>query len=338
MTGLEWYPRRSTVDDAQHPPIPRDACSAWRADLADMGLADPLPEDVAEQWILWLEIATVFERLRALPIDERARYAHGTAPLWARAERITGSARFAQVGVVMAGWEGAAPELSGFRELLWAVEQGEGEGGVRLALAQIASFSGLVAPPDLRAGYAIAQTGRTFRMLGMLSSAENQLFEALRIGERHDDSWLISRSRLGLAVLMHAKGNYPAARSGFLHALEHSSAHQELTMSAHIGVVSASLTLGAWREATAHAAAALGTAQKSADDEVEILAMLADVAVEIGHFEIASRVCSVALQRKLKRRRLPFFLRVATLSAVMRCETVTLLLWQYVFKGKFHSW
>ena len=59
-----------------------DPCSAWRADLADAGLPEPMDEALADQWLLWLQIATVFDRLRSLPVRARAAYARSTGALW----------------------------------------------------------------------------------------------------------------------------------------------------------------------------------------------------------------------------------------------------------------
>jgi hypothetical protein len=51
-----------------------DPCRAWRADLVEAGLAESLAAEQAAQWLLWLQIGTVFDRLRMLPVSERAEY------------------------------------------------------------------------------------------------------------------------------------------------------------------------------------------------------------------------------------------------------------------------
>ncbi|MGZ8469318.1 MAG: hypothetical protein ACXW61_07525, partial [Gemmatirosa sp.] len=216
-----------------------DPCSAWRADLADAGLTEPLPEPLAEQWLLWLQIATVFDRLRSLPVSERAPYARSTGTLWQAAERVTGEERFARVAEVMAGWEGAAPELEGFRELLWAVEQGEAEGALRVTYNALFSLASSVPDADLRTGHVYAQAGRVLRTLGLLGQALRAFEDAEEQAQRANAEWLRVRVQLGKGVIHQARGNYPVAREIFGAALADAHTFVDLLVGAHLGLMSA---------------------------------------------------------------------------------------------------
>ena len=294
-----------------------DPCRAWRADLAEAGLTESLPEEQAAQWLLWLQIGTVFDRLRMLPVSERAAYARGTAGLWQTAERVTGAPRFARVGGVMAEWSGDAPALDEFRELLWAVEQAEADGALWLsAQSVVSSQRWFRSDVDLRWAYGAAQLGRMLRSAGHLAAAEQQFQIAEKHAAQRGDTWLAVRSLLGLGVVCQARGNYPAAHDRYERALELGANHQDLVLAARIGLVSASLTRGAHEEALRHAFAVVDSGL--GDDEayvIEVLAMLADIGLEVGHFAAAMRACSAALLRVPPRRKLPFFQRGLMISA-----------------------
>jgi tetratricopeptide (TPR) repeat protein len=310
-----------------------DPCRAWRADLAEAGLEEPLPEDQAAQWLLWLQIATTFDRLCRLPVAERGAYARSTAALWAAAERVTGAVRFGRVGTVMAGWEGEAPELAGFRELLWAVEQAEAEGLLRTTSSSITSIRRCIGESldvrsesldvrseslDVRSGYASAQLGRVSRAAGDLRMADALYREAARIAERHGDSWLAVRVLLGLGVVCQARGNYPNARKHYTDAMTLGLEHGDLLLAARIGLVSVSLTQGSFTEATGLAATVLSSEEgEQEENAVEVLAMLADVGLDVGHYGIALRACEAGVGRQLPRRRRAFFQRGLMISATM---------------------
>ncbi|MGZ8455370.1 MAG: hypothetical protein ACXWZ4_02060, partial [Gemmatirosa sp.] len=215
-----------------------DPCSAWRADLADAGLTEPLPEPLAEQWLLWLQIATVFDRLRSLPVSERAPYARSTGTLWQAAERVTGEERFARVAEVMAGWEGAAPELEGFRELLWAVEQGEAEGALRVTYNSLIALASTLPERDVRHGFSDAQAGRILRTMGLLEQSLRAFENANVLATSAGDHWLQVRVKLGVGVVFHTRGNYPASRDAFGAALLEAHPHLDLLIGAHLGLVS----------------------------------------------------------------------------------------------------
>ena len=299
-----------------------DPCRAWRADLVEAGLAESLPEEQAAQWLLWLQIGTVFDRLRMLPVSERAEYARGTRELWETAVRVTGAPRFARVGAVMTGWAGEAPALDGFRELLWAVEQAEADGALWLsAQSVVSSQRWLRSRVDLRSAYAGAQLGRMLRSIGDLGAAEHQFQTAAAHAARQNDTWLTVRSVLGLGVVSQARGNYPEAYERYQRALELGVNHQDLILAARIGLVSASLTRGAHEEAIGHAVSILESGIGENDEyAIEILAMLADIGLEIGLFAVAMRACSSAILRVPPRRKLPFFQRGFMVSASMLGE------------------
>jgi tetratricopeptide (TPR) repeat protein len=280
-------------------------------------LAEPLAEEQAAQWLLWLQIGTVFDRLRMLPVSERAAYARGTAGLWETAERVTGAARFARVGAVMAEWSGEAPALDGFRELLWAVEQVEADGALWLSAHSLVSTQRLVqSGNELRWAYAAAQLGRMLRSVGHLSAADRQFHLAAEHAEKQKDDWLSIRTVLGLGVVSQARGNYPAAHDHYERASMLSTGHPDLLLAARIGLVSTSLTRGAHNEALQYARAVVESGMGERDEHaVEVLAMLADFGLEVGDFPAAMRACSAAMLRRPPRRKHPFFQRGLMISA-----------------------
>ena len=321
MTDHLTHPMRAADADADPSALRRigqlDPCRAWRADLAEAGLTEPLPEEQAAQWLLWLQIGTVFDRLHMLPVSERAAYARGTVGLWQTAERVTGAARFARVGAVMAEWSEEAPALDGFRELLWAVEQAEADGALWLsAKAIVSSQRWSLSDKDLRWAYAAAQLGRVLRSAGHLAAAEHQFQIAEKHAAQQGDTWLAVRSLLGLGVVCQARGNYPAAHDHYERALELGVDHQDLVLAARIGLVSASLTRGAHDEAIRHAFEVVNSGLGGNEAyAVEVLAMLADIGLEVGHFAAAMRACSAAILRVPPKRKMPFFQRGLMISA-----------------------
>lgn len=279
-----------------------DPCSAWRADLADAGLGDAglaesMDEALADQWLLWLQIATVFDRLRSLPVRARAAYARSTGALWETAERITGATRFARVGEVMAAWQGAAPELSGYRELLWAVEQGEAEGALRLTYSALFSLRSQVPATDLRGGYASAHAGRVLRTLGLLDQAILAFQEAAKHARRSGDSWLDVRVKLGLGVICHARGNYPAAREIFGEALRHAHPHKDLVCGAHLGLVTVARVIQDYSMALEHGWHAFQCSYGVPAAEVEALTILAGLSLDVGEFTAALSSCQLAMSK-----------------------------------------
>jgi tetratricopeptide (TPR) repeat protein len=313
MTDHLTHPMPVADSDADSAALRRigqlDPCRAWRADLAEAGLAEPLPEEQAAQWLLWLQIGTVFDRLRMLPVSERAAYARGTAGLWETAVRVTGAARFARVGAVMAEWSGEAPALDGFRELLWAVEQAEADGALQLAYCELRALTSLVAYQDLRAAYAEAQSGRVLRTIGQLDQALLAFATSALAARQHRDQWLMARVRLGTGVAYHTRGNYPAARKEFTKALRHAHPYVDLMIGAHLGILSASCTKKGYRSALRHGQIALRYASGDVHAEVEALSLLAELHTQVERYEDARGFCTSALGKEPRSHKLPCLLR-----------------------------
>jgi hypothetical protein len=142
--------------------------------------------------------------------------------------------------------------------------------------------------------------------------------EAARIAERHGDSWLAVRVLLGLGVVCQARGNYPNARKHYTDAMTLGLEHGDLLLAARIGLVSVSLTQGSFTEATGLAATVLSSEEgEQEENAVEVLAMLADVGLDVGHYGIALRACEAGVGRQLPRRRRAFFQRGLMISATM---------------------
>jgi tetratricopeptide (TPR) repeat protein len=231
--------------------------------------------------------------------------------------RVTGAARFARVGAVMAEWSGEAPALDGFRELLWAVEQAEADGALWLSAHSLVSAQRFMrASQDLRWAYATAQLGRMLRSVGHLDAAERQFQLAAEHAAKEKDEWLAVRTVLGLGVVRQARGNYPAAHDHYERALTLGADYPDLLLAARIGLVSTSLTRGNHKEAVRHASDVVKSGAGENDEHaVEVLAMLADIGLEVGDFPAAMRACSAAMLRRPPQRKQPFFQRGLMISA-----------------------
>ena len=294
-----------------------DPVRAWRADLEEAGLTEPLPEDQAAHWLLWLQVGTTFDRLRMLPVRERAAYARSTAGLWAEAVRVTGTARFARVGEVMAAWRGEAPELAEFRELLWAAEQAEAAGASLTAYCTLEALTLLVVSSyDLRVAYGSAQSARILRTLGLVTQAIAAFEEVGRTARRRDDGWLLARAKLGSGVAHHTRGNFPAARTEFRSALRYASPHTDLLIGAHLGIVSASCTKRSYRSALKHGKMALALATGDTHAEIEALSLLAELHVQVDRYSEAQGYCVAALDRQPRAHKLPCLFRNLVFASV----------------------
>jgi tetratricopeptide (TPR) repeat protein len=154
--------------------------------------------------------------------------------------------------------------------------------------------------------------------LGNLDAAQELYDLAATVAAKEADVWLSVRVLLGLGVLGQARGNYPAACDHFARAVDLSYEHEDLLLAARIGLVSVSLTQGKLVEAAQTASTVVQSASgRREENAVEVLAMVVDVGLEVGHFELALRACEAGLARELPSRRRLYFQRGLMISASM---------------------
>jgi tetratricopeptide (TPR) repeat protein len=153
----------------------------------------------------------------------------------------------------------------------------------------------MVEEGDLRAGYAWAQSGRVYRTLGLLAQSQAAFQVAIETALEHQDAWLQARSQLGLGALLHGRGAYPAARVLFQQALTCAVAYAELRIGAHLGLVSIAKAVDEYDDALSHGWEALRLARGVTDAEVEALAVLASLSLDVGEYVAARNTCVRAL-------------------------------------------
>lgn len=300
-------------------------CDALRADLDAAGLPEPLPADESARWEAWLQVATVFDRLRRLPRRHRAAHAARTGPVWALAREVSGEARFEAVAEVMAAWpaRGEAPALPAFRELLWGMEQVEAAGATRLALSGLAALAALVPVGDLRAGYAIAQRGRALRTIGAVTEAARAFQDARQVGDRCADEWLVCRCLLGQGAIAHVRGNYPAAREAFSEVLKRSPAAPELVLGAHHGLLSAAVTARNFDQGLGHGIEAIRLTTAHPESRRETLCAIGTLCEEMGDARAARGAYELALRMAPRPHQRPFLLRTCLQLSMLLDEAST---------------
>jgi tetratricopeptide (TPR) repeat protein len=195
------------------------------------------------------------------------------------------------------GWSGAAPALSEFRALLRGVEQIEAAGALHTAYAALLDLTLLVPSRDLRAAYARAQSGRVLRTLGLISEAEAAFEDAVEVARASDDRWLLARCGLGLGVLLRKRGRYSEARVVFERVLEEAIHHPDLLAGAHLGLVMIARAADEYDAALAHGWEALSLSRGLEHAEIEALAVLSTLSVDVGEYVAARRSCQTALNR-----------------------------------------
>jgi tetratricopeptide (TPR) repeat protein len=202
------------------------------------------------------------------------------------------NSRFAQVARTMLTWGDEAPALPGFRELLWSVEQIESSGSLYSAHVALTYLRAIVPAADVRAGYAWAQSGRVYRTLGLVRPSQAAFEVAIDTATQHGDVWLRARSQLGLGALLHGRGAYPAANALFRQALECAREYPELQIGAHLGLVSVAKAVEEYDDALSHGWEALRLASGEVEAEVEALAVLSSLSLDVGEY-VAARNTSV---------------------------------------------
>ena len=274
-------------------PVPtHDVADAWRSDLEASGIPIPLPPSTVDRWALCLRIGTVLTRVATLPTRERRAYARSTGPVWEAARELIGDDRFLTVARGMDNWTGAAPPLPQFREILWAVEQVEAEGAIRVSLVTLRQLATLAPSDDLRCAYACAQVGRATRTLGYLRDSALAFEASHALSERHGDSWLASRTKLGLGVVHQAAGNFPAARTHYAAVLaSNAEGAEELLAAAHLGLLSTYSDKRDLPRAIEHGTAALRIARLTRGNAVEVLLQIGEVFLLAGDLAAGAIVC-----------------------------------------------
>lgn len=271
-----------------------DPTTALVADL-DALTPDPAARLHADG-ALWLTLTNILPQLAALPARRRPAYLRACVPLWTLAAQRWHQPRYTQLGARLARWRAHDPSLPLIRHLLWALEQLESVGGVRLAYTSLSALLALVPPDSRRAGHILAQSGRPLRTLGALDAALDRYELGAELGVTHRDPWLHARSRLGAGGVLTFRGNHPAARSAFADVLRLAPAGSTLAMAAHHGLVLCTTAAGDYAGALRHGWQAFHTRRADATARAEALSLLADLSTRLGRHESAIRAAQSALQ------------------------------------------
>lgn len=278
-----------------------DPAAALVADLDALSAAGTHPDTVPaarlrDDAALWLPAVGTLAQLARLPPRHRPAYLRRAAALWTDAADRWTEPRYAQLGQRLARWRRTDPSLTLVRELLWALEQLESVGGVRLAYAGLAAVAALVPLDSRRAGYVLAQSGRPLRTLGALDAALARYDAGRRIGRTTHDRWLRARSSLGAGGVHTFRGNHPAARQAFAEVLRLMPANSILAKAAHHGLVLCTTAAGDYAGALRHGWESFRTRRADATARAEALSLLADLCTRIGRHESAVRAAQGALQ------------------------------------------
>ncbi len=243
----------------------------------------------------WLPLVLGLDRAARLPGSERAAHFRRQRPAWEAAAEAGGDERYARVGARLARWRTADPRLPLVKELLWALEQPEAAGYVRLALAGVTALGALVPPDDVRAGYVLAQSARAVRTLGDTHGAVQRYRIAERLGDRLRDRWLRVRSAIGLAATYHHLGNYPAARGVCRAILSEPQPDPRFAAVAHHGLVLSAIPAKDWDTALAHGWHLLQAARRGQAPRIDALLLMGSVCRDIGRYAAAASAATAAL-------------------------------------------
>lgn len=288
-----------------------DPPAALDADLAALAPPARLHADAA----LWLALVNSLAHVGRLPARRRAAHLRRTRELWSAAAARWKEPRYASLGDRLARSRRPDPGLTLVREFLWALEQLESLGGVRLAYVGLTLVTNLVPADSRRAGYALAQSGRPLRTLGALDAALARYASGLRIGRARHDRWLRARSALGAGGVHTFRGNHPAARQAFAYVLRTMPANSVLAQSAHHGLILCTTAAGDLAGAIRHGWQAFRTRRADATTRAIALSLLADLSTRAGRHESALRTAQAALElTDLVRLRISF-LRIALVAA-----------------------
>jgi tetratricopeptide (TPR) repeat protein len=293
-----------TLTTAHVEDLARDACSAFRADLAELaaasgpGTAPPAPRSAPDRDPAghWLRLVTALERAAQLAPRRRPAHFRRAAATWADAADYLDEPRYAGAAARLARWRSADPTLPLLRALLWTVEQPEAAGYTRLALAGYSALARLVPPDERRAGYVLAQSARALRTLGDLDGARERYETSERIAARHRDRWLRVRSAIGLGATHHQHGNHPAARAVFQRVLTRGSPDPRFTAAAHHGLLLSATASGANDEALAHAWYLLRASRDGHVPRVDAWLLMAEVCARLSRYRAAAHLAHAALR------------------------------------------
>ncbi len=274
-----------------------DPTTALSADLSTLaGHTSPQTTPLGAVAAPWLAMIGTLTHVGYLHPRHRPAYLRSAAALWTEAALRWNQPRFAQLGGRLSRWRSAYPTLALVRDLLWALEQLESVGGVRLAYTGLIALTALVPPNSRRAGHILAQSGRPLRTLGALEAALARYESGIRIGRAHHDRWLHARSALGAGGVHTFRGNHPAARAAFAHVLRLMPDTSVLAKAAHHGLVLCSTAAGDYADALRHGWTSFRTRRADATARAEALSLLADLCTRLGRHESAIRSAQAALQ------------------------------------------
>ena len=289
-----------------------DPLRAWSRDLESRPGATSIGSADAH----WLELSLALHRLATLGPDARDAWVQALAnPEELESDHPDGSpppAEPAPIDVRTIVRQLTQPRTDAERGEAMSVVQGivesmENHHAFNLAFATLSAARRAV--PDLsplRAGRVMAQQGRVARQIGDLDTAGDLYAMVHELGTLHAEEELLVRGRVGAGLVAETRGNFPAARSEYLRALEHADAAPRIAATAHHGLMVAASRAGDLATALHHAWAAFEGVAGDPLRRVDRILNLAELARKAGDARVALRAFRTVLEHTdLARLRLP---------------------------------
>ncbi len=278
--------------------------AALRADLErgrrDAPVAPAVERD--DDLAAWTLVATMLDRLDALPAEDRP--AHATRAGGVLAARthapVTGTpARAATVTLQQAlhrwgsGDATAAEVVEAVRAVVEDMERG---GALALARTSLVAILGTAAAAGTSVhGTTLAHLGRVRRQMGELDAAIRLYDAAAALAAEAGDGALAARAEVGRGVIFWQRGNFPAAREAYARALEVAPAGSPVAVGAHHGLMLVSIGAGDLAKALLHGWRAFADAGEEPDRRAEALINLGGLCRRVGEHDAALRAFRASL-------------------------------------------
>jgi tetratricopeptide (TPR) repeat protein len=285
--------------------------AALRADLdrTHTPVADGAPGARDDDFASWTIVATVLTRLAAVPAAQWPRHA-------ARAARALPARSAGLARALRASARGRATLAAVCDAARAVVEDMERGGALALARSSLVAVAALAQQDGAGAhGTTLAHLGRVVRQDGDLDAAESLYEAAAERAAAAGDDVLAARAAVGRGVIFGQRGNFPAARAAYTHALTLAPPGNPIAAGAHHGLMLVALAAGDLQTALGHGWRAFADASEDADRRADALSNLGGLCRRAGDHDAALRAfrASIALT-ETPRHRLTA-LRNAALSA-----------------------
>jgi tetratricopeptide (TPR) repeat protein len=275
---------------------------AYREDLR----LHPGRESFGEQDDMWILIAHTIERMADVSPADRAVYARRVGD--GLSETLQDGERKSEPVPIL------SPSVRKVLAHLRAIDRPEGIDELFHAGVSVASdmedagvfhlaFSTLghlrLALPEASArfhGWALANQARIARQLGEMESAAELYSAAEELARSHDVAEVAARASYGMGGLALMRGNLPRARTQYERALAtaREASSEALVGLAHRGLLVVNAKAGAFDDAIRHGWHAFERASGDPASQAELLANIASVCFDCGHYDASFAAFVVA--------------------------------------------